>query len=217
MTAGQPLTLDKLDMWRSECADVPSRAEAVRRLIATALASSSSKSPTLSDGEKLILTLLCGVYKKLDIDDDEINPNFIQSVILGGHYWGLKWEYPGLFHDHIDSDTTVTEVADILDMWSFIEFGYAKLSASEKTKLKTEADPFGDHVKFPGFCGNYESEYLNIARFLIRDMKRFESFKNHDLNSHIPLLPAYRRALKLFLPMRINLIGGIFLPLKLPR
>ena len=65
-----------------------------------------------------------------------------------------------------------------------------------------------ERVTFLGFDGNNETEHMGIAMFLVRDMDRFSSFKGRDLNSHMPLLDAYRRMLQTFLPIRSTLTGG---------
>ena len=154
----------------------------------------------LSDGEKLILTMLCEVYQHTGIKG-EIDPQFVRETISGGHFWGLKWQYPGIFHDHEDSESTVSEVCDILDMWSFIENGYAELSSEDKLRLEKEELPF----KFPGFDGNNEGEHCEITRFLIDDLDRFQSFKGRDLNSHHPSIDGYRQMYSVFNPMRATL------------
>ena len=202
-----PSLLESLDAWRKTEEDIPSRAEAIRRLVESGIASSRSSTTHISDGEKLILTMLCDLYKKTGVKS-EIDPDFVQSVIYGGHYWGLRWKYSGLFHDHKDAPAKVTFVVDVLDMWSFIEGGYERLTDEGKILVGKEASPFGANVKFPGFDGNNESEYMSIARFMIDDLDRFQIFKGRDsMNSHMPTLGGYRRMLDLFIPMRLKLVG----------
>jgi uncharacterized protein YfbU (UPF0304 family) len=93
-------------------------------------------------------------------------------------------------------------------MWSFLESSYARLGGDDKARIADEAGVWGKHVTFLGFDGNNESEHRSIALFLVRDMDRFSDFKGRDLNSHMPLLDAYRRMLRMFLPMRNTLTGG---------
>ena len=81
------------------------------------------------------------------------------------------------------------------------------MSKKDKDRVAAEADPFGTRVVFPGFDGNDEGEYLGIARFLINEMERFSEFTGRDLNSHRPLVDAYRRMIKVFEPISNNLIG----------
>ena len=203
-----PETLKKVDTWRAHQADLPSRAEAFRRLIETGLSEIESKPVQLSDGEKLITSMLCDLYKHHKINGD-IDPLFVEEALLGGHYWGLKWRYPGIFDVQADNNMeTVHEVGDILEVWWFLEQSYANLSKKDKDRVKKEAEPFGQRVVFPGFDGNYESEHLNIAHFLINKLERFVEFKDRDLNSHAPLIDGYRCMVRDFKPMRQHLGGG---------
>jgi len=136
-----------------------------------------------------------------------MDPKFIEEVLVGGHYWAPKWEMPGLFHNHEDDPNEVHLVVDILDMWSFIESGYKRLSKEGKELVAKEAEPFGEHVQFIGFDGNNEATYMSIAGFLIDQMNRFSEFKGRELNSHVPIISTYKRMLSLFEPMRKTLIG----------
>jgi len=199
-------TLNNLEEWRSNQDDIPSRAEAVRRLMDVGLRMTSKTKLRLSHGELLITQMLCDLYKHLKIKGD-IEPEFVEAAILGGHYWGLEWQYPGIFHNYEDNENNVSEVVDIIDMWFFIESGFNKLSKKDKTRVEKEAHPFGKNVSFPGFDGNNESEYMGIANFLINKLERFPFFKNKDFNSHFPSIDGYRRMFRVFEPMRVNLMG----------
>jgi len=202
-----PAILDKLDSWRSNQDDVPSRSEAVRRLVEAGLAAKGAdRRITLSDGEKLLIIMLGEMFKQLKLKGD-VDPAFLEEVIYGGHYWALGWGYSGLFHGHEDSDSVVSEVVDILDMWSFLERGFNALSKKDKERVVAEAEPFGEYVNFTGFDGNGEAEYNGVARVLINQLGRFTDFKGRELNSHMPSLDMHNRMLLVFEPLRKNLIG----------
>jgi len=206
MRLGQSV-LEEVDAWRARQEDLPSRSEAVRRLVEAGLAQSGGKRPIkFSDGEKLILIMLSQLFKQLKLKS-EINPAFVEEVIQGGHYWALEWEYPGIYHGHEDARTVVSEVVNILDMWSFLERGFKGLSKKDKDRVATEAAPFGEHVVFAGFDGNNEGEHLSTARFLISDLDRFTEFKGRDLNAHMYTLDTHRSMLSVFEPIRANLTG----------
>ena len=173
----------------------------------TGLSEMESRPLKLRDGEKLMLSMLCELYKHHKIDGD-IDPVFVQESLLGGHYWALGWQYPGLFDVDADSRETVHEVVDVLNVWWFLEQSYARLSEKDKDRVKKEAEPFGNHVVFRGFDGNEETEYLSIAEFLIDKMNRFADFKGRDLNSHFPSIERHRRMVRAFKPIRPYLGGG---------
>jgi uncharacterized protein len=159
----------------------------------------------LSDGEKLILMMLSDIYEKVGVKG-ELDPAFVREAIYSGNAWGLTWKYPGIFDSQETSDQVRSEVVNLLDMWSFLEEGYKRLSKKEKARVNAEAAPLGDNVRFPGFDGNNESEYGNVMRFLIGNLDRFQSFKGReDLNSHMPSLDAYRRMFAVFEPLRSQL------------
>lgn len=197
----EPAMLERIDRWAKRQPDRPNRSDAVRRLVERALETK------IDDGDRLIIMMLRDIQKAMKIKNAEIDPDFVADAIFGGHYWALDWKYSGLFHDHVDSREVVHEVVNILDMWSFLEEGYEALSASEAARVAKEADPFGAHVKFTGFDGNNETEYMSIARVLVEKLDRFTRFKGRDMNSHCPSIDGYARMLMVFEPIRKTLIG----------
>ena len=206
MRLGQSV-LENVDVWRTRQNDLPSRSEAVRRLVEVGLGATGGDGHIrLSDGDKLILIMLCQLFKQLKLKS-EIDPEFVEAAIHGGHYWGLKWEYSGIFHDYEDKQSVVNEVVDVLDMWSFLESGFGKLPKKDKDRVASEAEPFGKRVVFAGFDGNNESEYMGVARFLIEKLDRFSSFKGRDLDAHMPTIDAHRRMFAVFEPIRRTLTG----------
>ena len=197
-------TLEQVDAWRAGQPSQLSQSEAVQRLIEVGLAVTGKDEVRFSDGEKLIMMMLRDLYKHLKVTGD-IDPEFIAEALWGGHYWGLKWQLPGLLHDYADNPRVVYEVLDILEMWYLIESGYSALSEADKKRVEKEAEPFGKNVRFRGFDGNNEAEQLGIANFLVNQMDRFNIFKGRGFNSHIPSVERYRRMLSVFDPMRKNL------------
>ena len=155
----------------------------------------------LSNGEKLILMMLCELYQKVGVKG-EIDPKFVQQAIWSGNTWGLRWQYSGIFDGgERDANPVVSEVCDILQMWWLIESAYKDLSKADKKRIEDEVGPLGKNVRFLGFDGNNEGEHLGVARFLIEHMDRFTHFKGRDLNSHMPTLDMYGRMLKVYKSM----------------
>lgn len=200
--------LASVDDWANEQPDQPTRAEAVRRLVALGLAAGSNRAIHFSDGDKMLMLMMSDLFKALKIKDPESNPEFLAKVIYGGHYWAPKWDMQGVFHDHVDNPRDVTHVVNVLDMWSFIEEAYSRLTPSQKLTLTEEVGNWATDVQFAGFDGNNESSQMSIARFLVEEMNRFSRFKGRDMNSHSPTHDRYSRMYELFEPMRASLVGG---------
>ncbi|WP_346380800.1 YfbU family protein [Acidithiobacillus sp.] len=196
--------LSRVDKWASEQTNQPTRAEAVRRLVNLGLSAGSSRAVRFSDGEKMLILMMGDLFKALNIENHDSNPNFLAKVIYGGHYWAPKWDMQGVFHDHVDDPQDVSYVVDILDMWSFVEEAYERLNHEQKAAIMAEAT----NVKFLGFDGNHEINKMSIASFLVDEMERFSRFKGRDMNSHHPTEARYRRMLAAFEPMRASLAGG---------
>lgn len=198
--------LARVDKWRGNQDDVPSRAEAMRRLVELGLMRASGDAVRFSDGEKLLAIMLRDILKHLKISG-EIDVDFVADVIYGGHYWAPMREMQGLFHSHEDDPRAVRFVVDVLEMWDFVESGYESLPKKDKERVEKEAEPFGKHVRFTGFDGNNELSHMGIARFMVEKMNHFSRFKGRDLNFHMPTLATHGRMLAVFGPMRAGLVG----------
>lgn len=160
----------------------------------------------LSDGERLILAMLSDVYRHFNING-EIDSKLVMAAMHSGNLWGLKLRYSGLFDVSEAEESVIQFVVDTLDMWGTLELAYEELPTPERKRVDDEVKPFGDPVRFRGFDGNNETEYYGVASFLINDLKRFQTFKDHRLNSHVPCVDAYRRMLDEFLPIRDKMHG----------
>ena len=149
-----------------------------------------------SDGEKLIIAMLSGLYKHLEVESD-IDPDFVMGAIARGHYWGLASEYPGLFEAEPVADDDVDEVAAIVNMWRNIYYSYDRLADGERNKLGTLT---ADDMLFPGFDGNDEITHFSIINFFVNSLGRYDELNNHPqgLNTHHPSLRRYHRMLKVY-------------------
>lgn len=159
----------------------------------------------VSPAQKLILQMLCDLYEKLGVDG-EIDHKFVASALHNDQSWAFEWQYQFLQDADTETPAVVSETADILDMWRFLEVGYGSLDRDGKERVKVEAEPFGDSVEFAGFDANNEEHY-GIARFLIEDLDRYQHFAGRELNSHSQSVPAHRRMLAVFQPIRKTLVG----------
>jgi uncharacterized protein len=160
----------------------------------------------LSNPEKLILLMLSEIYDKLGLTD--VDTNLLSSAIRTENTWALDWEMPGVVgSDGEPTPPLVIDVVNYLDMWSFLEEAHSSFDLPAKERVAAEAEPFGSHVRFPGFDGNNEGEAISIANILVNDMGRFSRFKGRNLNSHAPLMDNYRRMYNVFEPIRVSLSG----------
>ena len=150
----------------------------------------------LSDGEKLILMMLCDIYKALNVKGD-VDPELVRSSINGNK----RWLADKIANDDGVRNGPAEEVGQILEMWSAIERGYKRLSAEEKDQVEAEAGPLGRGVRFSGFDDDTEYVYRNAARYLIEELNSFDRFQGRSLSAHMPTLDGYRRMLRLFSSM----------------
>lgn len=160
----------------------------------------------MSFSEKLILIMLSEIHEHLNIQDG-IDPQFVQKAISSEQLWSLTWKYPGLVGSgKRDTPPIVHEVLDILEMWELLEQSYDQLQPTDKERIEDEAKPWGQDVRFPGFDGNNETEYMGTAGVLINDLDRFSTFKGRDLNSHMPVLGTYKQMLAKFTPIKRSVL-----------
>lgn len=198
-----PEFAERIDAWREGTG--LSRSDAVRLLVEDGL--KGTNSDLKPDGyQRLSLWLLAEILKSVRQDDDN-TVRLIQEAIYGGHFWALNWQFSGILHNEMDTKSELSFVVDVLDMWDFIEISYDRLSDEEKTLLEQQAGIFGKNPKFYGFDGNNETRLMSIASFLINELGRFKTFKDHYLNAHSPKSQIYRNMLRTFTPIRRHLDG----------
>ncbi|MFJ3154950.1 YfbU family protein [Pseudomonas protegens] len=151
--------------------------------------------------QKLIITLLTDIHAKLEINDS-FDPDFVQRMVMRGHGWALEWKYPGVFHESEDTPEAVTLVCGVLEMWSVLERSFEALDDNQRQALSEAAGAFGRDVRFPGFDGNNESEYLSIAHILVEDLDRWDEFAGRINNAHMRTIDGYQRMLPVFEEIR---------------
>jgi uncharacterized protein YfbU (UPF0304 family) len=189
-------TIHGVDAWRAKQPGVPSRSEAIRQLIDRALRN-TAQPENFSKGEALLVAMLGDIYKTLKIKSD-FDPEFLRDALGDGHHWAIESEYSGFFHEPIDIEK-VEEVGHWLLMWQTLELTLAKLSKADSARFDESVSPYTSKDRFPGFDGNHEGEYSNVARFLVERMGQFPHFKGRvGLNSHSHTLEIHRRMYEVF-------------------
>lgn len=182
--------LRRIDGWRDLQEVSLSRSEAIAELIKAGLRGQDGLD--LSRGERLILSVLCDVSRKVGTEG-MVDPGFLQTAIQGGHSWAIEWEYPSLSHDHTNSRHTADFVVRVLSMWRAIEEGFDKLSQTEKQRLLQETGLAGA-PEFPGWNGEQEANLKSTARFMTDHMNLFPMFKGRSARASTkPVLARYKR------------------------
>lgn len=134
----------------------------------------------------------------------EFNAEFISKAVAYGHTWAIEWQYGSVLGEP-DPEDQVSFVADVLDMWRFIESHYSQLDDAGRAQVEATAGQFAKDPKFTGFDGNNETNLMSIAQFMVEDMGRFAEFQGRSFNSHSPKAGRYQHMLSIFSPMRKDL------------
>lgn len=154
--------------------------------------------------EKLTVTMLCEIYKKLGIEDS-VDPDLVEQAVNSDDMWVLGWAYPMMFPE-VDTPEEVAFVGNVFDMFSFIGAGYANLSPEDKARVDDSSPHSKAWLTFSGYDGNNEGEYLSIANTLVNRLDRFTEFADVAAqNSHCPVFDRYSRMYSAFEPIRRDL------------
>jgi len=193
--------LEDVDKWRARQDDVPSRSEAVRRLVDVALQRNHQE--VLSDGQKLILLALRDIQIAVGKgkNNDPLDLEFVADAILNDELWSLALMMPGVISESRPLPRKVRRVFDILTMFRVIDHSIAALNDKQRSSLDLHA------LTFRGFDGNNESDYLGITHFLITKMGRYSWLDAEKLNAHAPTVEWYERMLAVYEPISKRLMA----------
>lgn len=133
-----------------------------------------------------------------------INAKLISEAIWSDNTWAIEWDVQMPWSGTSPTPQHVKHVVDVLDMWSFIEEGFAALPAADAQRVLDETG-YNRGPVFVGFDGNNEADEYSAARFLIDKMGRFGRFAGRDLNSHHETVAGSNRRLVVFEPIRARL------------
>jgi uncharacterized protein len=107
-----------------------------------------------------------------------------------GYSLHYEWIFQGICDDFPKSECQF--VLDVLDLHRAIIYSNASLSDQEKLPI--------EKIRFRGFDGNNEGEYLGYARYFIVTLERYDEIRNQftypDLNSHMPSIHRYKKMLE---------------------
>lgn len=150
----------------------------------------------LTDGERLILALLCQPK-----DDPELDKGLIYEAIMSGNSWAIAADGMGNFSENV-SDEVSTFVGDVMSLYGLIEQSYEKLDDAAKQRLKDA------HLNptFRGFDANNESEHCTAIYGWTKVLNRFEEFQGRKLNSHTPMVEKYEAQLDVYSSMGADIL-----------
>jgi uncharacterized protein YfbU (UPF0304 family) len=151
----------------------------------------------LSKTERLLLYNQYEILKLLHGKDKYMADEYERLQKIVG--LGFKHEYEELtscIQDELP-DSRADFVWDVLQMFEVLEDSYKELTDSQREEI----DP--RRIKFSGFDGNNEAEYLMYVEFIVKDMGRFKWLCDREsLNSHMPRLSRYSRMLGMWEQVR---------------
>jgi len=134
--------------------------------------------------DRLVLSYQLKILERLYPEEREHYANHRKAIEDGYelHYKSIT--------QHLSDGLTTDEcnfVLDVLDMYRAFNVSFKHL---ENPTNLTE-----DLIKFPGFDGNHETDFMVYTEYLIEDLKRFDKIRestNGYYNSHTRMIPKYK-------------------------
>jgi uncharacterized protein YfbU (UPF0304 family) len=133
-----------------------------------------------------------------------VNAEFVTKALAYGYDWAFDTETFGLHcgRKREPMPRNVQEIMYILEMWSWLETDYNRLSDEDKALVKRSNN--GHDVHFPGFDGNSLEGELSIANFITNNLDKWDHLKGRtipnshrsDMDQYRGMLPAFERARK---------------------
>ncbi len=142
------------------------------------------KTPSLTKVERLNFANQFAILKALHKDDkyEAAHYGYLEEIFQRGYEY-LYYECFDKLWDSLSMEVA-EETIEILSMHRALLWSLGEKPAPSDL----------ERVKFDGFDGNNEAEYLAFARFYTSDGSRFSELR--IVNSHYPALPRYRAMLK---------------------
>ena len=140
----------------------------------------------LSKKDRLVLINQFLILEKLYPDETDYYEKH-RLALQQGFSLHYEWILENVWDDLSEADCR--SVLNALAVYRAIVYSFDELEARH--------DLTEERVRFPGFDGNYESQYLAYARYFIVDLGRYEELRRGqeypDFNSHSPMLDKYSR------------------------
>lgn len=147
----------------------------------------------LSTTERWLLHNQFEILQQLNPDHPDYSENFFKKameVLSQGYEWYYD-DFAQYIYTRVFPYSSALEIVHILDMFHALKSSFDKLA--DKSGIEQSA------IEFSGFGGNDETAVMQFTRFMMESMGRFTELKpEHGLNSHVPMLDAYRKMLKVW-------------------
>ena len=150
----------------------------------------------LTEIERSTLMHLHMVLAKLDPENAE-HHEVAADILRDGYFRFWKDKCLAFSGEPIDLDV-MKFVHSVFDMYRWLQMSYNALSEDEKQTINA------DRLKFPGFDGNNETDYMGYAQFVRERLDRWREVDVDDYNSHLPSVAIYARMLEQTPPRRGN-------------
>lgn len=162
-----------------------------------------------TDEQRLIIAMLCDVLSEPQTRQfSQENVDLIRHAVTGGHDWAVEWELQTHFPPDADSPDDVAFVADVLDMWEFIELRWGSLNGADQQQIRDAVPTLGEAPLFEGFDPNSEARYGAIARTMIEKLHRFAALSERTMHAPSPRSQGYRSMLPKWTKLRTKLASA---------
>lgn len=143
----------------------------------------------LSRAERWVLS---NQYRILELIDEENaeSHRHAQEILQCGYELCYGWICEHIYEEKdVLTNDQCKFVLDVMTMYDAMQHAYDRMDD------KSGIDPHD--VKFPGFDGNNETQYMAFARFFCEGKDRFTGLRKgfDGFNSHLPTLDMYGRML----------------------
>lgn len=150
--------------------------------------------------ERLILSYLLKILEKLEPNEADYYARN-RKAIEHGYSLHYNWITENLHEEMSENDCKF--VLDVLDMFRNLNYSYIKGNLSDE-KLK-------EKIRFKGFDGNREINFLSYAHYFMHDLDRYNELHDNsehpNYNTHYPVVEKYKRMLEVWKKVKISDMG----------
>ena len=151
----------------------------------------------LTDAQRLILVNQLEILMRLKPTAEEKRRyGRAQHILLNGYEFLYdEANVVGTLSPPV-SEAVSKKVYEVFEMFRILDAAIEKLPQGQKSGLPESS------LRFSGFDGNHETDYMAFARFLCHEMNLFTEQKKSKFNSHCPMVATYNRMLGTFVVVK---------------